>query len=87
MAEATIYEKKGHIAVVTMNRPEVMNAINATMKRELGEVYKDFRDDSDSWVLIITGAGDKAFSAGMDLREMSSRLSNWQSIVPSRSPV
>ena len=76
MGEATTYEKKDHIAIVTMNRPEVMNAMNAAMRSELGEVYKDFRDDIDSWVLIITGAGDKAFSAGMDLREMSSRISS-----------
>lgn len=74
MPEAIIYEKKDHLAVLTMNRPEAMNAMNAAMRQEMGEVFEDFRDDNDSWVLIITGAGDRAFSAGMDLKEMSARL-------------
>ncbi len=74
MSEATIYEKKDHLAVLTMNRPEAMNAMNAAMRQEMGEALQDFKDDNDSWVLIITGAGDRAFSAGMDLKEMSARL-------------
>ena len=74
MGEATIYEKKDHIAVLTMNRPEARNAMNAAMRKEMGEALVDFRDDNDSWVLILTGAGDKAFSAGMDLKEMAANL-------------
>lgn len=74
MGEATIYEKKDHLAILTLNRPEAMNAMNAAMRREMGEALVDFRDDADSWVLVITGAGDRAFCAGMDLREMASRL-------------
>src|SRR3990172_27405 len=74
MGEATIYEKKNHIAILTMNRPEAMNAMNAAMRQEMGDALTDFRDDNDSWVLIVTGAGDRAFSAGMDLREMAARL-------------
>lgn len=81
MPEATIYEKKDHLTVLTMNRPEVMNAMNAAMRRELGEAYADFQDDKDAWVLIITGAGDRAFSAGMDLKEMAGRLSSSESAV------
>jgi len=74
MPEAIKYEKKNHIATITFNRPEAMNAMNAVMRKELGEAYVDFRDDIDSWVLIITGAGEKSFSAGMDLKEMAARL-------------
>src|SRR4030042_413642 len=74
MGEATIYEKKDHVAILTMNRPDAMNAMNAAMRNEMGDALIDFRDDKDSWVLIITGAGDRAFSAGMDLREMAARL-------------
>lgn len=81
MAEATIYEKKEHLAILTMNRPEAMNAMNAAMRREMGEAFLDFRDDKDSWVLIITGAGDRAFSAGMDLKEMAGRLAGGESAV------
>ncbi|MEE8418943.1 MAG: enoyl-CoA hydratase-related protein [Dehalococcoidales bacterium] len=74
MPEAIIYEKKNHVAVLTMNRPEAMNAMNAQMREEMGEAFEDFKGDIDSWVLIITGAGDRAFSAGMDLKEMAARL-------------
>jgi enoyl-CoA hydratase/carnithine racemase len=74
MGEATIYEKKDHIGILTMNRPDVRNAMNAAMRTEMGQVFQDFKNDPDTWVLIITGAGDKSFSAGMDLREMSNRL-------------
>jgi len=87
MGEATIYEKKDHIAVLTMNRPEARNAMNATMRKEMGEVLADFKDDNDSWVLILTGAGDKAFSAGMDLKEMSARLSGGASAVEDESKI
>jgi len=79
MPEAIIYEKQDHIAVITMNRPEAMNAMNSTMRREMGEALVDFRDNSDLWVLIITGAGDRAFSAGMDLKEMAANLASGRS--------
>ena len=74
MNEATIYEKKDHLAILTLNRPEAMNAMNAQMRKELGDALVDFRDDNDAWVLVVTGAGDRAFCAGMDLKEMASNL-------------
>ena len=64
------YKKKGRIAILTMNRPEAMNAINSQVRQELNEAMIDFRDDRELWVAIITGAGDKAFSAGADIKEM-----------------
>jgi enoyl-CoA hydratase/carnithine racemase len=64
----TIYEKKGHIAYVTMNRPEVMNALHHAAHLELTEIFNDFKQDENAWVAIITGAGDRAFSAGNDLK-------------------
>jgi enoyl-CoA hydratase/carnithine racemase len=74
MGEATRYEKNNHLAILTMNRPEAMNAMSAVMRKEMGEAFVDFKNDIDSWVLIITGAGDRAFSAGMDLKEMAANL-------------
>jgi enoyl-CoA hydratase/carnithine racemase len=71
--EHVIYEKKDRIAYVTINRPEVMNAINAAAHVELREIWEDFRDDDDVWVAIFTGAGDRAFSTGNDLKESASR--------------
>jgi len=63
-----IYEKKGRIAYVTLNRPEVYNALHPPAHEELWEIWCDFRDDKEVWVGIVTGAGDKAFSAGNDLK-------------------
>ena len=63
-----IYEKKGHIAYVTINRPEVMNALHYDANVELSQVFNDFKQDDQAWVAILTGAGQKAFSAGNDLK-------------------
>jgi enoyl-CoA hydratase/carnithine racemase len=63
------YEKRGRIAIFTINRPEAMNAMNLEVFRRLHETMVDFRDDPELWVGIITGAGDKAFSAGADIKE------------------
>ena len=63
-----IYEKKGHIAYITINRPEVMNALHYDSHVELVEIFNDFKQDDESWVAIITGAGQRAFSAGNDLK-------------------
>ena len=52
-----IYEKKGHIAYVTINRPEVMNALHYDTNAELSEAFDDFKQDDESWVAILTGAG------------------------------
>jgi enoyl-CoA hydratase len=70
------YEKKGNIALVTMNRPEAMNCLNQADMDELGRVWLDFRDDDKMWVAVLTGAGDKAFSAGADLKELIPKLNS-----------
>jgi enoyl-CoA hydratase/carnithine racemase len=62
------YEKKGRIAYVTMNRPEVMNSVHPLATAELSQVWDDFIGDEEVWIAILTGAGDKAFSAGNDLK-------------------
>ncbi|MDD4876599.1 MAG: enoyl-CoA hydratase-related protein [Dehalococcoidales bacterium] len=64
------YQKEGKIAIFTINRPEARNAMNLEVNRELSEAMADFRDDDDLWVGIVTGAGDKAFSAGADINEL-----------------
>jgi enoyl-CoA hydratase/carnithine racemase len=60
------YEKREHIAYVTLNRPDKLNAMNETMHRELGQVWDDFRDDGNLRVAILSGRG-RCFSAGADL--------------------
>jgi enoyl-CoA hydratase len=64
-----LYEKKGRIVVITINRPERRNALSFEAFGLLAKAWMDFRDDPDLWVAIITGAGDKAFCAGGDLKE------------------
>jgi crotonobetainyl-CoA hydratase len=61
-------ERDGHVTKITLNRPEVMNAVHSPMHFELDEVLGDFAADSEQWVAIVTGAGDRAFSAGNDLK-------------------
>lgn len=63
-----VYEKKGHIAYVTINRPEVMNALHYDTNVELSDAFDDFKQDDECWIAIITGAGNRAFSAGNDLK-------------------
>jgi enoyl-CoA hydratase/carnithine racemase len=62
------YEKSDHIAYMTINRPDVMNALNPPATVEMDRAWEDFNADADSWVAIVTGAGERSFSAGMDLR-------------------
>lgn len=69
--EAIRLQQAGPVGVVTLNRPQVLNALNTTL---LGELYSTIRmldDDDDTAVIVITGAGDRAFSAGTDIDEMA----------------
>ena len=63
-----LYSQSGHIATVTLNRPEVLNAINPDLWTALDEAMERARDDSSVRVVILRGAGDKAFCAGADLK-------------------
>ena len=72
--EKILYEKDGRVAIVTINRPERMNAIDPQTSFELLAAMSDFRDDDDLWVAIITGAGERAFCAGNDLVTMSEMM-------------
>jgi len=69
-------EKRGRIAYVTLNRPEVMNALHLEAHLELAEIWEDFREDPDVWVAILTGSGERAFSAGNDLKATAERTAN-----------
>jgi len=69
MAYAFIkYEQDGRIVTITINRPERMNSIHPPTSAELAAAWNTFRDDDSAWIAILTGAGDRAFSAGNDLK-------------------
>ena len=63
-----VYEKEGHIATITLDRPDAMNSLDPEMLRDFSDACIDFRDDPNLWVAIVTGSGERAFSAGADLR-------------------
>ena len=67
MSGTVLYELDGHVATITYNRPEALNAINGEMRQDLNEAFARFRDEDEAWVAIVTGAG-RAFCAGADLR-------------------
>jgi enoyl-CoA hydratase/carnithine racemase len=71
MLENLLYEKKGAIAYVTLNRPKVLNALNQQTWENLRTAFEDARDDAEVRGVILTGAGDKAFIAGADISELS----------------
>ena len=79
---AFIYEKKGRIAYLTINRPEARNAMNREVWDGLVKAWKDVGDNPDIWAAIVTATGDKAFSSGQDLKEMA----EWMAIPENKRP-
>src|SRR5271154_1401563 len=69
--ENVLYEKKGPIAYVTLNRPKVLNALNTKTWENLRTAFEAARDDGEVRGVILTGAGDKAFIAGADINELA----------------
>jgi enoyl-CoA hydratase/carnithine racemase len=65
-----LYRKEDRIVTITLNRPEAQNAFDSETAVEFSKAVIRFRDDPDAWVAIITGAGDKAFSSGADLKKL-----------------
>ena len=70
------YEKRGHLAIITLNRPERMNALGRQLSAELRQAEAEFVADDDVWLGIYTGAGDRAFCAGRDLKEAAEEEAN-----------
>ncbi len=81
-----LYEKKlnGRVVVMTMNRPDSMNALNGELSEAIYSGWERFRDDNEAWVAILTGAGDRAFSAGADLKETADIRTGKTKPVPRR---
>lgn len=71
MSNAILFEMHGPVALITINRPESRNAINSEVRAGLFAAWKRFEEDPAAKVAILTGAGDQAFCAGMDLKEAS----------------
>lgn len=70
-APAVLTERRGNVMVVTINRPKARNAINGAVSIALGDAMAQAQQDPDVWVVVVTGAGDKSFCAGADLKALS----------------
>lgn len=71
-----LFEKRGHVAYVTINRPEAHNALDPETNKLMAEVFAEFAADDALWIGVLTGSGDKAFSAGADLKTLIPRQSS-----------
>jgi crotonobetainyl-CoA hydratase len=70
-ANVILTERRGRVLLVTLNRPEVRNAVNLALTLALGDALEEAERDRGIWAVVLTGAGDKAFCAGADLRALS----------------
>jgi len=71
-----LYETHGHVRLITLNRPQVMNSLDFAANDALIEIWRDFAGDDDARVAVVTGAGDKAFCAGADLKSYTMAYAN-----------
>jgi len=69
-------ERDGGVAVVTLNRPEAMNALSRGLRAQLAQVMRELDEDEKVRVVILTGAGERAFTAGLDLKELGADTAN-----------
>lgn len=67
--EAATYQRDGHVATITYHRPEAANTVNGAMRRDLNAAWDRFMADEEAWVAVLTGAGDRHFCGGADLRD------------------
>jgi enoyl-CoA hydratase/carnithine racemase len=82
MPEFCKIEREGKLFIVTINRPDVMNALHPMANQELAAAFDEFAADPGLWVAIITGAGDRAFSAGNDLKYQATTLAGQRAKRP-----
>ena len=71
--ENVLFEKQGHVSIITINRPKALNALATAVLKDLEEAVKTVEEDMDTYALIITGAGSKSFVAGADIVEMKDK--------------
>ena len=93
--ETVLVEKKGAVTLVTLNRPQALNALNSTVLKELIAVFADYDADPEQRCLVLTGS-EKAFAAGADIKEMSSQgfadmysanfFGGWEQVTRTRKP-
>ncbi len=73
--ETILVEKKDNVTLITLNRPQALNALNSKVLAELIEAFAAFEADASQGCAVLTGSGEKAFAAGADIKEMSDKPS------------
>jgi enoyl-CoA hydratase len=81
MPETILIERRGRVALITINRPDKLNALNIKTRQETAEALDELRTDDEIRVVVITGAGEKAFVAGADINEFAGRSAIQQRTV------
>src|SRR5687768_1345927 len=94
--ETILVEKKGAVTLVTLNRPQALNALNSTVLEELIDAFAAYDSDDSQRCLVLTGSGEKAFAAGADIKEMqeqgfadmysSNFFAGWEQVTATRKP-
>jgi enoyl-CoA hydratase len=94
--KTVLVEKRGAVTLVTLNRPEALNALNSEVLEELIEVFGAYDSDATQRCLVLTGSGEKAFAAGADIKEMqpqsfadmysSDFFAGWEKVTATRKP-
>ncbi len=79
-----VLERRAHVGVITLNRPGARNAINAAITVAIADAIESLEADDDIWVLVITGAGDRSFCAGADLKEIAAGAPKIDPAAPQR---
>src|SRR5215218_2720251 len=94
--ETILVEKRGAVTLVTLNRPQALNALNSTVLKELIAAFAAYDADPSQRCLVLTGSGEKAFAAGADIKEMQSQgfadmysgnfFAGWEQVTATRKP-
>jgi enoyl-CoA hydratase len=94
--ETILVERRGAVTLVTLNRPQALNALNSEVLKELIEVFAAYDADASQRCLVLTGSGDKAFAAGADIKEMQPQgfadmytanfFAGWEQVTATRKP-
>ena len=94
--ETILVERKGAVTLVTLNRPQALNALNTTVLKELIDAFAAYDADDSQRCLVLTGSGEKAFAAGADIKEMQSQgfadmysanfFAGWEQVTATRKP-
>lgn len=83
--EMVLYERKGNIAYITLNRPQVLNAVNSQLSQDVADAFLEFDADPEAQIAILSGAG-RAFSSGADVRQQAQRAEGQERSRPARQP-